>query len=203
LDENRIRSILAGMPELPLERRRRFVEQYGLPEYDADILTGERSLSDYYEAAVEAYGGGSSPIGGDAPKRVSNWLMNDVLRMINETGVQAGDLRLTPDYLAQIIKLVDAGTVNTSTGKALLQKVQDSGRSPDEIVQGEGLAKVSDVDAIRAVCAEVVAENPDQAAGYRAGKTALIGWFVGQVMRKSRGKADPQTARAVLEELLK
>jgi aspartyl-tRNA(Asn)/glutamyl-tRNA(Gln) amidotransferase subunit B len=195
LDNACLQTIQAGMPELPLERRRRFVEQYGLPDYDADILTGERSLSDYFEAAVKAYQGD--------PKRVSNWLMNDVLRMINESGVQAKDLRLTPGYLAQIIKLVDAGTVNTNTGKALLQKVQDSGRSPDEIVQAEGLAKVSDVDAIQAVCTEVLAENPDQAASYRGGKTTLMGWFVGQVMKKSRGKADPQLAKSVLEELLK
>jgi aspartyl-tRNA(Asn)/glutamyl-tRNA(Gln) amidotransferase subunit B len=194
LDEAWLSGILSGLPELPLERRRRFAGQYGLPEYDADILTGERSLSDYFEAAVQAYGGD--------PKRVSNWLMNDVLRMINESGVPAGELRLTPAYLSEIVKLVDAGTVNTNTGKSLLEKVQSTGRAPAEIVQAEGLAKVSDLDAIRAVCAEVIAEAPDQVASYRAGKTTLIGWFVGQVMKKSRGKADPQIARSLLEEFL-
>ncbi len=207
LDEEALRAILAGLPELPLRRRQRFTEQYGLPVYDADILTAERSLSDYYEAAVAAYlkgapQGGAKPPEAEAAKRVSNWMMNDVLRMINETGIPAKDLRLSPAHLARIIQLVDAGTINTSTGKALLQKVQDSGRAPDEIVQAEGLAKVSDADAIRAVCAEVLAENPDQAASYRAGKATLIGWFVGQVMRKSRGKADPQLAKSVLEEIL-
>jgi aspartyl-tRNA(Asn)/glutamyl-tRNA(Gln) amidotransferase subunit B len=195
MDSEWLSVILAELPELPLERRARFVEQYGLPEYDADILTGERSLSDYYEAAVKAYGGD--------PKRVSNWLMNDVLRMINEKGVSVGALRLTPAYLAEVIKLVDAGTVNTSTGKALLDKVESTGRAPGDIVQSEGLAKVSDVDAIRAVCAEVLAENPEQVSTYKGGKVTLIGWFVGQAMKKSRGKADPQKVKAILEEMLK
>ena len=187
-------AILAALPELPLERRARFQNQYGLPDYDADILTGERSLSDYYENTVQAYGGD--------PKRVSNWLMNDVLRMLNESSLSAGELRLTPAFLAEIIRLVDANTINTSTGKALLEKVQTTGHAPGEIVQAEGLAQVSDSSAIRAVCAEVLAENAGQVDNYRKGKTSLIGWFVGQVMRKSQGKADPVLTRSILEELL-
>ena len=181
-------------PSCPWRAGRALSSQYGLPEYDADILTAERSLSDYFETAVQAYGGD--------PKRVSNWLMNDVLRMLNERGLAAGELRLTPAYLADIIQLVDAGTVNTSTGKALLEKVQDSGQSPDLIVEQEGLAQVSDRDAIQTVCAQIIAENPGQVASYRGGKTGLIGWFVGQVMRSSGGKADPQLARSILEEYL-
>jgi aspartyl-tRNA(Asn)/glutamyl-tRNA(Gln) amidotransferase subunit B len=194
LDETWRAAILGNMPELPLERRARFVTQYGIPEYDADILTNERSLADYFEGSIAAYGG-------DA-KRVSNWLMNDVLRMINERGLTAADLHLSPVYLAEIIKLVDAGEVNTSTGKSLLEKVQDSEKSPQEIVKEEGLARVGDEEAIRAFCAAVVAENPEQAASYRKGKVSLIGWFVGQVMRKSGGKADPQLARCIMESLL-
>jgi aspartyl-tRNA(Asn)/glutamyl-tRNA(Gln) amidotransferase subunit B len=186
--------ILSKMVELPLERRQRFMEQYGLPAYDADILTSERSLSEYYEGAIAAYAGD--------PKRVSNWLTNDVLRMLNDLGLAASDLQLTPLYLAEIIKLVDAGTINSSTGKALLEKVQNSGKTPAIIVQEDGLAKVSDVDAIRQVCVEAIEENPEQVAAYKKGKTTLIGWFVGQVMKKSRGKADPELARKLLLELL-
>lgn len=186
--------ILSILPELPLERRSRFMEQYELPEYDADILAGERSLSDYFEVAVAAYAGD--------PKRVSNWILNDVLRMLNESGKLAGELRVTPEHLAAIIKLVDANTVNTPTGKGLLDKVEQSGSAPDEIVAREGLAQVSDTSAIQAIAAEVLAESPEQVESYRSGKTTLIGWFVGQVMRKSRGKADPQLARSVLEALL-
>jgi aspartyl-tRNA(Asn)/glutamyl-tRNA(Gln) amidotransferase subunit B len=187
-------AILTQLPELPLERRARFVKQYELPEYDADILTGERGLSDYFESTVGSYGGD--------PKRVSNWVMNDVLRMLNDRGILANQLRLTPEYLAEIIKLVNASTINTSTGKSLLEKVEETGKPPKEIVQTEGLAKVSDEDAIRKIIEEVIAENPDQVETYKGGKTTIIGWFVGQVMKKSRGKTDPQTTRSILEELL-
>jgi aspartyl-tRNA(Asn)/glutamyl-tRNA(Gln) amidotransferase subunit B len=194
IDETWQAAILRNLPELPLERRRRFTSQYGLPEYDADILTGERRLSEYYEATVSAYGGN--------PKRVSNWLMNDVLRMLNERGLSAGDLRLTPVFLAEIIKQVDSGSINTSTGKSLLEKVESSGKTPAEIVQAEGLAKVSDEQAIRSLCADVLAESPEQVASYKAGKETLMGWFVGNVMKKSRGKADAQLAKNIIEEML-
>jgi aspartyl-tRNA(Asn)/glutamyl-tRNA(Gln) amidotransferase subunit B len=187
--------ILANMPELPLARRARFMQEYGLPEYDADILTGDRPLSDYFEAALKAYGGD--------PKRMSNWMMNEVLRMVNERGVSADALKLTPKHLAEILKLVDDGVVNTSTGKALVEKVEASGKAPGEIVQAEGLAKVSDDSAIRAVVAEVIGESPNEVSSYKAGKETLMGWFVGQVMKKMRGKADPQLARQILEEMLR
>jgi aspartyl-tRNA(Asn)/glutamyl-tRNA(Gln) amidotransferase subunit B len=129
--------------------------------------------------------------------------MNDVLRLLNEQGLEAKDLKLNPEYLAGIIKLVDANTVNTPTGKALLEKVQQSGKSPAEIVEAEGLAQVSDTGLIREIAAKIVADNPENVEKYRGGKDSLIGWFVGQVMRESRGKADPNMTREVLEELLR
>ncbi|MHC1740234.1 MAG: Asp-tRNA(Asn)/Glu-tRNA(Gln) amidotransferase subunit GatB [Anaerolineaceae bacterium] len=195
LSEEWKKRILEHFPELPLVRRARFVEQYGLPEYDADILTSERRLSDYYETAVKAYG--------SDPKKVSNWLMNDVLRMINEQGLNPAQMKLTPQALAEIIQMVDAGSINITTGKALLEKVQASGKTPAQIVSDEGLAKVSDDGAIRAVCLEVLAESPNEVAAYKGGKVTLIGWFVGSVMKKMRGKADAGLARTILEELLK
>ncbi len=186
--------ILSELPELPLARRARFMEAYGLPEYDADILTAERSLSEYYEAALQAYGG--------SPKRVSNWVINEVQRLLNERGLTAAELRVKPEHLARIIQLVDAGTINTSTGKALVEKVQDTGKAPDRIVEEEGLAQVRDEGALRAICKQIVANNPDEVAKYRSGKTGLIGWFVGQVMRETRGKANPKEVQRILRELL-
>jgi aspartyl-tRNA(Asn)/glutamyl-tRNA(Gln) amidotransferase subunit B len=171
-------SILAGFPERPLERRARFMQEYSLPEYDADILTLERALSEYFEAAVKAYGG-------DA-KKVSNWLMNDVLRMVNE-----------------LLKLVDAGTINITTGKALLQQVQDSGKAPAQLVEELGLGQVRDDAAIRTVCQKIIESSPNEVAAYRGGKETLMGWFVGQVMREMKGKADAKLAKDVLTELLK
>jgi len=194
LDDDWRSEILRLLPELPLERRQRFVAEYGLPEYDADILTGERSLSEYFEAAVQAY----LAVGGEA-KRLSNWMMNDVLRMLNERGLTAAELKLTPAYLVEILRMVDSGVINISTGKALLEKVQDSGQPPSAVVQAEGLAQVSDRAALRQACVDVLQENPEQVETYRRGKTTLIGWFVGQVMKKTRGKAEPQLTKALLE----
>lgn len=189
------RAILADFPERPLERRARFMEEFSLPEYDADILTLERGLSDYFETAVKAYGGD--------PKKVSNWLMNDVLRMINEDHLDPAEMRLTPQYLAELLKLVDAGTINITTGKNLLAQVQESGKAPAKLVEEQGLAQVRDDAAIRAVCEKIIAASPDEVAAYRGGKDSLMGWFVGQVMREMRGKADAKLARKVLAELLK
>lgn len=195
LTDERKAEILAELPELPLVRRERFVNEYGLPQYDVDILTNERKLSDYFESAQKAYGG-------DA-KKVSNLMMNEVLRMLSESGKSADELKLTPAFLAEIIKLTDAGTINSSTGKALLGKVEESGMTPAAIIEKEGLAAVTDDAAIRAVCAEVLAESPKEVETYKAGKVTLIGFFVGQVMKKMRGKADATLARTILEEMLK
>jgi len=195
IDDSWRTEILKHLPELPLERRQRFIQQYGLPEYDAGILTNERSLSDYFEAAVISYQGD--------PKRVSNWLMNDVLRLINETGIPAAELIITPAYLAEIIKMIDENIINNSTGKALIDKVQASGKSPSAIVAEEGLAKVSDTNKIEEICKAIIIENPEAVANYRKGKTGLIGWFVGQVMKQMGGKADAQLTRQILENLLK
>ncbi len=188
-------SILEQMPELPLQRRQRFMEEYGLPEYDSDILTSERSLSDYFEETVRLYGGET--------KKVSNWIMNDVLRMLNECGKTADLLNLTPAYLADILKLVDQKSINTNTGKSLLVKVEETSKTPAEIVKAEGLVQVSDDSAIRALCETVLQENPAEVESYKAGKVTLLGWFVGQVMRKSGGKVNPNLARGIMEELLK
>ncbi len=195
LDEAKQAEIKSKLPELPLARRERFITKIGLPEYDSDILSGERALSDYFESAATAYSG-------DA-KRVSNWLMNDVLAMLNESGLSADQLKLTPQYLADVLKLMDAGTVNTPTGKSLLQKVEASGISPVEIVKDEGLGQVNDEGALRKMAEEIIAANPGQVSDFRSGKQTLMGWFVGQLMARTKGKADPKVAARILQESLK
>jgi len=194
LDEDEKEKILAQLPELPLERQARFVEEYGLPQYNAEVLTSERSLSDYFEKAIQAYGGEA--------KRVSNWIMNDVLALLKERALPAGKLQIKPEHLAEIIKLVDEDTINASTGRDLLHKVEESGIPPRQIVETEGLAQVSDSAAIEVICTEIINANPGQTAQYQSGKTELLGWFIGQVMAKTKGKADHQTARTILEKLL-
>ena len=194
VDSGMRKRILGAMVELPLERRARFVMQYELPEYDAEILTEERSLSEYFEATLMTRPGEA--------KTISNWMMNDVMRMLRERSVPASRLRLRPEHLAAIIGMVEGKLITTNTGKELLEKVEESGRAPADIVAAEGLSQVSDDSRLRSLAEEVVAESPDQLKAYRNGKTSLIGWFVGQVMRKTGGKAEPQRTRAILEDLL-
>ena len=195
LNEGWKNSILSDLPELPLARRSRFISEYGLPEYDADILTNEKSLSDYFMETAKEYNGDV--------KRVSNWMINDVLRMLKDNGINARELVITPAHLSRIITLVDSNVINTNTGKDLLEKVNKSGKSPDEIISSEGLGKVRDDQAIRMVVEAVIAESPKEVSAYKTGKLGLMGFFVGQVMKKMAGKADAQMARTVLDELLK
>jgi len=194
LGDEWLAEILARLPELPLARRERFVEQYNLPLYDAEILTEERSLSEYFEEVVS--------IVGDDAKTVSNWLINDVQRMIRELGVSPAELKLHPAHLAKIIQMVQEKGITTNTGKDLLMKVEQSGQSPEQLVADLGLAQVSDEDVLREMAAKIVAENPEQAKTYRDGKTTILGWFVGQIMRETKGKANPQKVRSILEDLL-
>jgi aspartyl-tRNA(Asn)/glutamyl-tRNA(Gln) amidotransferase subunit B len=189
-----VEETVSTLPELPLARRSRFVEAYGIPEYDAEILTEERSLSDFFEATVSAREGD--------PKRVSNWVMNDVLRMIREDDTSAGELGLRPDELAEIIALVEEGTISSSVGKDLLAQVRSSDRSPAQIVEEEGLAQVSDAGELGAVAAQILEANPDKVAAYQAGKTGLMGWFVGQMMKETGGQADPKIANEIFGDLL-
>lgn len=190
-----IAEVQAGLPELPLARRERFEKDYQLSGYDAEILTSERSLSDYYETAVHSYGGEA--------KAVANWMMNDLSRMLNDLGKNADELNLKPDGLAEIITMVDEGKINAATGKNLLKKVEETGKSPAKIVEEENLGLIADSDALRTQIEAILAGAPDEVANFRAGKESLLGWFVGQVMRSSGGKADPKRTREILLNLLR
>jgi len=195
LTPEEIAQIQAGLPELPLARRERFEKDYQLSGYDAEILTSERSLSDYYETAVKAYAGEA--------KAVANWMMNDLSRMLNDLSKNADELNLKPDDLAEIITMVDQGKINAATGKNLLKKVEQTGMSPAKIVEEENLGLIDDSDALRTQIEAILAGAPDEVANFRAGKESLLGWFVGQVMRSSGGKADPKRTREILLDLLR
>jgi aspartyl-tRNA(Asn)/glutamyl-tRNA(Gln) amidotransferase subunit B len=199
--------ILRQLPELPLERRARFIRDYGLPDYDAGILTEERALSDYFEQTVHSLIQPSAvsgqPSTSNPPKLVANWLMNDILRLLNERGLTTGELArtLTPERLAELIQLVEDKTINRATGVSLLPRIIEGGQSPKALVETEGLAQISGEEAIRAFARAVIAENPEQVAAYRK-KPTLLKWFVGQVMKKSQGKANAPAAERILSELL-
>ena len=195
LSEEEINRIKSSLPELPYARKMRFIAEYQLSAYDADILTSERSLSDYFEETVG--------LSSTSPKTVSNWMMNDLLRLMNDLGKSASELRLRPAELAEIIDMVESGKISPATGKALLKKVEESGQKPAEIVAAEGLGLIGDEDALRSQIEAVLSESPSEVSNFKAGKESLLGWFVGQVMRRTGGKADPKRTRELLLEMLK
>ena len=195
LSEEEIARIQSSLPELPYARKLRFFAEYQLSPYDADILTSERSLSDYFEEAVR--------LSSAAPKTVSNWMMNDLLRLMNDLGKSASELHLRPAELAEIIDMVESGKISPATGKALLKKVEESGQKPAEIVAAEGLGLIGDEDALRSQIEAVLSESPSEVTNFKAGKESLLGWFVGQVMRRTGGKADPKRTRELLLEMLR
>ncbi len=194
LDEGHIQGIIESLPELPSQRKTRFMSDYRISDKEAGVLTSTRSLSEYFEAALKSYGGES--------KTVVNWLINDLIGLMNEKNLSANDLYLTPEKLAGILQMVDEGMINTSTGKELLRKTQELEKDPGLIVEEQGLAQVTDSAAIEAICQGVIKENPSQVEEYRSGKTGVIGWLMGRVMAKTGGKADPKAVREILAKLL-
>jgi len=178
------------LPELPDAMRERLVAQYGLPAYDAGVLTQSAALAAFFERTAAAAAN---------PKAASNWIMGELLRLLRASdGDVAALTTVTPDALGALIRLVDAGTINGSTAKTVFETMFATGRAPDEIVTSEGLAQVSDEGAVLAIVREVIARESDAVAQYRKGKQAAIGFLTGQVMKAARGKANPKLAGSLL-----
>jgi aspartyl-tRNA(Asn)/glutamyl-tRNA(Gln) amidotransferase subunit B len=193
VDEARIARVRTTMPELPAARRQRFVTHYAIPEYDAGVLTASAGLADYFEAVAVAAGNA---------KAASNWVMGEVLRTMKEHGHDARDTPLEAVRLAGLIKLVDDGTISSSIAKDVFGKMYESGRSASEIVAAEGLAQVGDESALLEIIRGVISAHADAVAQYRAGKMQTFGFLVGQVMKASKGKANPTLASDLLKKEL-
>jgi aspartyl-tRNA(Asn)/glutamyl-tRNA(Gln) amidotransferase subunit B len=195
LPEALVESWRAQLPEAPAARRERMMAEYGIPAYDAGVLADAKENADFFEAAARACKPGLG-------KTVSNWFMTEVMRLLSETGKSVGACALTPAALAELVALVDDGVINGPTAKELLPEVFAKGGSPRSIVNERGLAQVSDVSALEAFIAQALADNPKSVEDFRAGKKAAAGFLVGQVMKLSKGKADPkQVGRLVAERL--
>ncbi len=188
-----IEQVRRALPELPDARRRRFVAQYGLPEYDAALLTQSPVLADYFEQTAAAAGN---------PKSASNWIMGELTRKMNELGAGADRAPLAPDALAGLITLVDSGTISGPIAKDVFETMCATGRAARDIVESEGLARIDDAAAIEAVVRDVLASNDAAVAQFRAGKQQTFGFLVGQVMKAMRGKANPETVNALLKKAL-
>ena len=193
LEEDWIEEIRRTLPELPEARRQRFVRDYGLPEYDASVLTTSRELGDYFEATARASGNA---------KAASNWIMGTLMARMNDTGVSIGEVPVTPGALAGLITLIDSGRISGTIARDVFDKMLASGRSAATIVEQEGLARIDDRDAIVAAARAVLDANPKAVAEYRAGKGQTFGFLVGQVMKAMRGKANPALVNEVLRQLL-
>ncbi len=185
--------IRTALPELPDARRRRFVEQYALPDYDAALLTQSRALGDYFEATAAAAAN---------PKAASNWIMGELTRKMNELGIDVERVAITPDALAGLIRMIEAGTITGPIAKDVFEKMYASGRSAEDIVAAEGLASINDDAALEKAVRDAMAANETAVAQYRAGKQQTFGFLVGQVMKATRGKANPATVNALMKKLL-
>ena len=182
-----------GLPELPEQRRRRFVEEFQLPEHDAALLTQSVELADYFEETAKASG---------KAKAASNWVMGAVSRHMKELGLDITGVRVKPAELAALITLVDGGTISGSVAKTVFERMAESGMSAEAIVKADGLAQIDDTEALSAVVQAVVAANPDAVRTYRGGKKGILGFLVGQVMRATRGKANPQLVNQLVQTAL-
>jgi aspartyl-tRNA(Asn)/glutamyl-tRNA(Gln) amidotransferase subunit B len=193
VDEARIAAVKQTMPELPEARRHRFIAAYGLPAYDAGVLTSSAGLADYFEKVAAASGNA---------KAASNWVMGELLRTMKERGADVARVPLRPDVLAGLISLVDSGTISNAIAKEVFAKMYDTGRSAEDIVAAEGLAQNSDEGALLGIIRDVIARHADAAAQYRAGQQKTFGFLVGQVMKGSGGKANPKLANELLKREL-
>ena len=188
-----IARVTSALPELPAQRRARYVAALGLPAHDAEVLTSERALADWYEAAVAA------PAKADA-KKLSSWVQSELLRVVKDTPL--GECPIKPDMLAELVALIDAGTISGKIAKDIFARMLASGERPQVIVDREGLTQVSDSSAIEAAARAIIAAKPKEAAAYKAGKQQMLGFFVGQTIKAMGGKANPQLVNDILKKLL-
>jgi len=189
-----VEELRAQLPELPDAKQARFSADYELSDYDAGVLVADKRVADYFETAVA---GGKSD-----PKTIANWISGELFRLMKEAGQNVADLSVSPQALADLVELVESGTINLNTGKEVLAEMLASGHSARQIVDEHGLAQISDTAALEKIAAQVLDENPEQVSKYLDGKTQLLGWLMGQVMRATQGKANPQIVRELLKTQL-
>jgi aspartyl-tRNA(Asn)/glutamyl-tRNA(Gln) amidotransferase subunit B len=193
LTEERIAEIRNRLPELPAARRERFVTVLGLTPYDADVLTAEKETANYFEEAVASY---------PQPKIVANWVNGELRRLANAANVEVGNARVSPTSLAELLRLVDAGTISQSQAKSVFEEMFASGRPPKEIIAERGLSQISDESTLAAAVDQVILANPGPVSDYAAGKKQAQGFLVGQVMKATGGKANPALVNRLLSEQL-
>ena len=193
IDAGWVERVRGELPELPDARRKRFVAAHGLPDYDAGVLTAERELADYFERCLQAH---------PHPKTVSNWVMGPLLGLLNAEGIGIERSPIPAAELAALLALVERGAISAKTAKTVFDEMAATGRPAEAIVRAQGLAQISDAGALDRVVDDVMARNPAEVAAYRGGKVKLMGFFVGEVMKATRGQANPKTVNEILKKKL-
>lgn len=193
VDEEWLEKIKAEIPELPVPRRLRFMREYKLSAYDAGVLTDERALADYFEATVKA---------GASPKAAANWVTNEVARELNTRRITLDAWRVTPQMLSELVQAVETGKISTAVGREVLAQMQETGKSANAIIAEKGLVQISDTSALESLVDKVIAAHPNAVADFKKGKKEALGFFVGQVMRQTKGKANAKIVTELLKKKL-
>ncbi len=194
VDEAWIESERAKLPELPHAKKERFISEFNLPDYDAGVLTAEKAVADYFEAAVNLKAD---------PKKAANWIMGELMRYLNDEGIEITACKVTPEHLAGLLGLIDKNVISGKIAKTVFEEVCKTGKAPEEIVKEKGLEQVSDTRAIKAIVDKVLAANPAQVEEFKGGKEKVLAFFVGQVMRESKGKANPGMVNELIRKRIK
>lgn len=193
IEDSWIAKIKADLPELPSQKALRFQSELGLPEYDALVLTQDKKMADYYEAVVEKC---------KAPKAASNWIMGELLRSLNEEKLEFDQNPISADHLAELVLAIEDQTISGKMGKTVFAEMWKTKKSPKAIISEQGMAQITDPAAIEKIVMEVVNANPGQVEQYRSGKNKLFGFFVGQVLKVSKGQANPDLVNEILKKVL-
>ena len=193
IDDPWIERMRSDMPELPAQRKARYISDYGLPSADATVLTGSRELSDYFEACLSVF---------DQPKIVANWIMGDLLGLLNAKSLDIDQSPVSPDDLAGLLKLLSDDVISGKIAKTVFETMAETGKSAKVIVEEKGLVQVSDTSAIDPIVDGIIADHPDEVSRYRDGQKKLMGFFVGQVMKATKGKANPKVVNEILRSKL-
>ena len=193
LSDEYINNIKDNLPEMPHIKKERYIKEYELPEYDAEILTSSKKTATFFEKTNEIC---------NNPKAVSNWIMGDFARMLNEKEIEIDESKVTEENLATLISLIDKGTISSKIAKQIFEEMFETGENAKDIVEKRGLVQISDEGAIKEICQKVVDANPQSIADYKAGKDRAIGFLVGQIMEETKGKANPQIVNKLLLEII-
>ncbi|WP_066637111.1 Asp-tRNA(Asn)/Glu-tRNA(Gln) amidotransferase subunit GatB [Desulfolucanica intricata] len=193
IDPKWVEKIKATLPELPDRRKARYVSEFGLPEYDAVVLTQSKEMADFFEDCLKVF---------PNPKTVSNWIMGDLSRLLNASNLEINDCKVKPELLAEMLIMIDKGTISGKIAKTVFEEMFTSGKDPGTIVKEKGLVQISDQEVIASIVDEVIAGNPKSVEDYKNGKEKAIGFLVGQVMKASKGKANPAVVNKLLKEKL-